>query len=240
MKGSRRGPSGTGPGPRLLHSIVDRNVCWRPGASRDPDVSRSRAWSSRSSRASGVRSRSLAAASSSASGSPSRRRQTSVTTASFAAVSSSVGARATNSETAGPISSGASWYSCSAAIRSGVLLVATTRSSGQESTSRASSTAAAATICSRLSRRRSALRLPRSVSIPSARVRPSASFTSSASASAGTKPAGSLTSAKAASAPSRRCTAREPRRLRTRSGAPRPIPRSPARTRRPSRSRGRS
>ena len=56
-----------------LQSIVARSVCCRSGMSRAPDVSTSRAWSRRSSSASGDRSRSRAAASSSASGRPSSR-----------------------------------------------------------------------------------------------------------------------------------------------------------------------
>ena len=70
-----------------------------------PDVSTSSAWSSRSSSASGDRSRSRAAASSSASGRPSRRRQTAATAAAFSGVSSNeplvVIARSTNRATAG-------------------------------------------------------------------------------------------------------------------------------------------
>ena len=94
----------------------------------------------------------------------------------------------------GGSSSGASGYSRSAAIRSGVRLVVTIRSSGQRSTSRPTS-GAAATTCSRLSRSRSAFLSPISATTPSPSVRSSASFTSSASARAGTKPAGSVTSA---------------------------------------------
>ena len=74
-----------------LQSIVARSVCWRSGVSRGPDVSTSRAWSSRSSSASGARSRSRAAASSSASGRPSRRRQIAATASAFSGVSSNDG-----------------------------------------------------------------------------------------------------------------------------------------------------
>ena len=184
-------------------------------------MSTSRAWSSRSSSASGERSRSRAAASSSASGRPSRRRQTAATAPAFSGVSSNEPlvalARSTNSATAGYAmsdsvesvsddggsASGASGYSRSAAILSGVLLVVTIRSPGQRSISPATSDAADTT-CSRLSRSRSAFLSPISAATPSPSVRPSASFTSSASATAGRKSAGSVTSASAMNAtPSR-------------------------------------
>ena len=104
----RRPCAGTGAAPtpsrsEWLQSIVARSVCCRSGVSRGPDVSTSRAWSSRSSSASGDRSRSRAAASSSASGRPSRRRQTAATASAFSGVSSNeplvVVARSTNSAT---------------------------------------------------------------------------------------------------------------------------------------------
>jgi hypothetical protein len=113
-------------------------------------------------------------------------------------------ARSTKSTIAGESSSGASAYSRSAEIRSGVLLVVTTRSPGQRSIRRAISGTADATICSRLSRSRSALLSPISTAMPSSSVRPSASFTSSSSARVGTNCAGSVTSASATNAtPSR-------------------------------------
>ncbi len=117
-----------------LQSIVARSVCCRSGVSRGPEVSTSRAWSSRSSSASGERSRSRAAASSSASGRPSRRRQTAATAAAFCGVSSnepSRRSRALDEQRDGRIvmsdsvepgsddggsASGASGYSRSAAI----------------------------------------------------------------------------------------------------------------------------
>ena len=190
-----------------LQSIVARSVCCRSGMSRAPDVSTWRAWSSRSSSASGDRSRSRAAASSSASGRPSRRRQTAATASSFSGVSSNEPlvdlARSTKSAIAGGSSSGASAYSRSAAILSGVLLVVTIRSSGQRSI-RPATSGAAATTCSRLSRSRSAFLSPISATMPSPSVRSSASFTSSASARAGRNCAGSVTSASATNAtPSR-------------------------------------
>ena len=127
-----------------LQSIVARSVCCRPGVSREAEVSRSSALSSRSRSASGVRSRSRAAASSSASGSPSSRRQMASTTASLAGVSVRGPGRARRrARRRHPLGSGESGYSHSAAIRSGVLLVATIRSSGHASTSRATSGAAA-------------------------------------------------------------------------------------------------
>ena len=84
--------------------------------------------------------------------------------------------------------------SCSAAILSGVLLVVTTRSSGQRSTNRAMS-GAADTTCSRLSRSRSAFLSAISAAMPSPSVRPSASFTSSVSATEARNCAASVTSA---------------------------------------------
>ena len=65
-----------------------RSVCCRSGTSRAPEVRTSRAWSRRSSSASGARSRRRAAASSRASGRPSRRRQTAATAPAFSGVSS--------------------------------------------------------------------------------------------------------------------------------------------------------
>ena len=95
---------------------------------------------------------------------------------------------------AGGSASGASAYSRSAAILSGVLLVVTIRRLGHRSTSRATS-GAADTTCSRLSRSRSALPSPISETMPSPSVRSSASLTSSAAARAAMKPSGVATAA---------------------------------------------
>ena len=149
----------------------------------------------------GENSRSRAAASSTASGRPSRRRHTAMTAPAFwrqredpfvslarstnkAMAGYSMSASAAASDPWMGRRAGASGYSRSAAIRSGVLLVVTTRSFGQFATSRATSGAADNDLLEVIQEQERLLVADEGNDTLPER-RPSASFTSSVCASSG-------------------------------------------------------
>ena len=115
-----------------LQAIVARSVRCRSGADREPPASRGSRCTSRSSRASGERTFTLAAASSIASGRQSSRRQIS-TTSPFAAKSEfTARARCTKRSTASRSRSGSTATSHSPSTWSGSRLVTSTVSCGHE------------------------------------------------------------------------------------------------------------